>query len=412
MTTTEDERMSHTVQHTPWSERVRMPTPKRELDRRWAAVRTAMASEGIEVLIVHNHVDNLGGYVKYLGDIASSGGYPLTFVFPLEDAMTMVAHGPHGRARDVSPTADPLFYGIKQIVGTWSFASASYTAQYDPEAIAKAVKPYAPARIGILGMAQFPHLWMTYLQEALPKAEFVDASYLVDPIKAVKSEDEQRAIRATIEMQKAAFEAGLDAIEPGRREWEVIAAIAAATRDRGSVGGVLMIGSAPPGHPGMIDMPRHHNRVLQAGDQMTLLVEPSSVDGYFAEIGRTIVIGSANDALLEEHEFALAAYQRTVNHLRPGASSSAIFSDYNAFMEEHGRPPEQRLHAHGQGYDIVERPLIRSDEPMLIEQGMFLAVHPFYVHGGAALLLCDYVLIGSDGASAPLHGVEQKVFEV
>jgi hypothetical protein len=39
-------------------------------------------------------------------------------------------------------------------------------------------------------------------------------------------------------------------------------------------------------------------------------------------------------------------------------------------MRAHGRELEQRLHAHGQGYDYVERPLIRDDETMRLEAGM------------------------------------------
>jgi hypothetical protein len=37
---------------------------------------------------------------------------------------------------------------------------------------------------------------------------------------------------------------------------------------------------------------------------------------------------------------------------------------------------EKRLHSHGQEYDLVERPLIRWDEEMVIEKNMVLAVHP------------------------------------
>ena len=47
-------------------------------------------------------------------------------------------------------------------------------------------------------------------------------------------------------------------------------------------------------------------------------------------------------------------------------------------MRGRGLPPELRLYAHGQGYDMVERPLIRDDETMPLEAGMCLAVHPGY----------------------------------
>ena len=44
--------------------------------------------------------------------------------------------------------------------------------------------------------------------------------------------------------------------------------------------------------------------------------------------------------------------------------------------QKHGYRPERRLYAHGQGYDLVERPLIREDEPMKIKAGMNITVHP------------------------------------
>ena len=56
--------------------------------------------------------------------------------------------------------------------------------------------------------------------------------------------------------------------------------------------------------------------------------------------------------------------------------------------------------------------MIRADESMTIGENMFLAVHPGYVRSGSAFWLCDNVLVRSDGASPPLHGIEQKIFEV
>ena len=65
--------------------------------------------------------------------------------------------------------------------------------------------------------------------------------------------------------------------------------------------------------------------------------------------------------------------------LKPGAPCKDVFEAYNAFMRKNGRPEEKRLHCHGQGYDLVERPLIRSDEPMKIEKDMNIVVHPTYI---------------------------------
>jgi hypothetical protein len=75
-------------------------------------------------------------------------------------------------------------------------------------------------------------------------------------------------------------------------------------------------------------------------------------------------------------------------------------------MHRNGRPEETRLYCHGQGYDLVERPLIRHDEPMVIEKEMNIVVHPTYVHKGI-----NY-LIGSNGPGERLHRFPETVIEV
>ena len=75
-------------------------------------------------------------------------------------------------------------------------------------------------------------------------------------------------------------------------------------------------------------------------------------------------------------------------------------------------PPELRLYAHGQGYDLVERPLIRCDEGMTIEQHMNLAVHPGYETASIFAVICDNYLIESDSAGDCLHKTPKQVFEI
>lgn len=394
------------------SERVRAATPEAELDRRWAAVREAMRRDGFDVLVVHNHVDNIGGYVKYFSDVPSTGGYPVTVVFPADEPITLVAHGAQGEERLLSPNEDPTLYGVKRMLSTYSFGSASYTRTYDAEQVVRALAPYASGEIGLVGFAQLPHAFFEHLREQLPRARFRDASDLVDPIKANKSEYEMECVYHSVAMQQEIFWATLDAIRPGRREWEIMAVAAGVAREWGSQAGVLMIGSGSDGQPAILNVPRNQNRELCAGDLLTVLIESAGPDGYFAEVGRTIVIGPADDALLEEHEFTLHAWREGVAALQSGGSAAKLFDDYNAFMAANDRPGEERLHAHSQGYDIVERPLVRNDETLTLETGMLLAYHPYYVHDNRAMWLCDNVVLTKDGPTGPLHNIEQKVFEV
>ena len=58
------------------------------------------------------------------------------------------------------------------------------------------------------------------------------------------------------------------------------------------------------------------------------------------------------------------AQTHTLRLIKPGASCADVAAAHDDYMRARGLPPELRLYAHGQGYDLVERPLIRADETM------------------------------------------------
>jgi Xaa-Pro aminopeptidase len=93
-------------------------------------------------------------------------------------------------------------------------------------------------------------------------------------------------------------------------------------------------------------------------------------------------------------------------------SCREIHLAHNGYMEKQSLPPELRLYAHGQGYDMVERPLIRSDETMTIEAGMNLAVHPGYETPSIFAVICDNYIVESDGPGACLHRTPKQIFEI
>ena len=104
------------------SERLQTPISTAELQRRWAAVRAAMEREQIDVLLMQNNNDHMGGYVKYFTDLPATNGYPLTVVFPRDDLMTLVSQGPFGAVTDPPVNGDGVQRGIKQWLTTPSFA--------------------------------------------------------------------------------------------------------------------------------------------------------------------------------------------------------------------------------------------------------------------------------------------------
>src|SRR6266849_5355519 len=92
----------------------------------------------------------------------------------------------------------------------------------------------------------------------------------------------------------------------------------------------------------------------------------------------------------------------TIAEAAVGQASQEMKDEF-AFMRKNKRPEEKRLHSHGQGYDMVERPLIRHDETMSIGKNMNMVCHPTYVTERTYNWCCDNFLIGDSGVAEKLH---------
>src|SRR5690349_6774859 len=202
------------------SERLNTPISDAELERRWRAVRSAMAREKIDVLLMQNNNDHMGGYVKYFTDMPATNGYPNTVIFPKDDDMTVVCQGPFNG--DSRPPGD-VWRGVKRMLTTPSYESAHYTQNYDPELAAKALAPYAKATIGFVGIYQMSFAMGDFIMKKFSGARFVDASEMVDRVKVIKSAEELELVRRCAIMQDGSMKAAFAAIKPGMRDTEVAA---------------------------------------------------------------------------------------------------------------------------------------------------------------------------------------------
>jgi Xaa-Pro aminopeptidase len=395
------------------SERLNTPISTAELERRWSAVRKAMEAEKVDVLLMQNNNDHMGGYVKYFTDLPATNGYPNTVVFPRDDGMTLINQGPFGMVKELPKDGDGVRRGVKTWMTTPSYASAYYTAPYDAELAAKALAPYAGGTIGLVGGYQMSVALVDYLRNGrFSNSKFVDASDLVDRIKVIKSPEEIELIKRAARMQDGAMRAAFAAVEPGMREADISGIAEAYSRRHGGENGIYLCASAALGTPSQIAQRHFQNRVIQQGDYLMLLVEDSGPGGYYTELGRTCVVGKVPQQMKDEFAFTLEARRFTLNLLKPGASCKMIWDEYNAFMKKNGRPEEARLYCHGQGYDLVERPLVRNDEPMPIQKNMNIVVHPTYVHRNIASWVCDNYMIEAGGPSERLHHFPEEIVEL
>lgn len=392
------------------SERLQTPISTAELERRWAAIRAVMEREKVDVLLMQNNNDHMGGYVKWFTDMPATNGYPQTVVFPRDDEMTVVTQGPFGG--DGRPPAD-VWRGVRRLLTTPSYESAHYTQFYDPELAATALKPYAKGRIGFVGIYQMSFALGDFIMRKFPSARYVDASEMVDRIKVIKSPEELELIRRAAVMQDGAMRAAFDAVRPGMRDTEVAAVAQHYSQTQGSENGIYLCASMPLGKPSKFGQRHMQNRVIRKGDQIALLVEDSGPGGMYTELGRSCVVGQkVPQQMKDELAFCIESRKVTLDMLKPGTPCKDIWHAFNAFMRRHGRPEEARLYCHGQGYDLVERPLIRDDEPWTIQKDMNIVVHPTYAYYGYLNWLCDNYIIGGNGPMERLHKFPEEVVEV
>src|SRR6266850_7153678 len=307
------------------NERINHPISTAELERRWAAVRAAMAEHGIDALLMQSNNDWIGGYVKYFTDVPATNGYPVTVVFPKDERMTVIAQGPMGVVREFPPPGDPVRRGTARFMGMPSYASCAYTAEYDAQLAEQVLEKYSGGTIGLLGRAAMSFALGDYLKRVLLRAKFVDASDMVDRIKAIKSPEELERIRRTAMMQDKAMEETFAAVKPGMRELEVAAIAEHVGHKHGSEQGLFLAGSGPVGTAAVFANRYQQNRVLREGDQFTILIENNGPGGFYTELGRTCVLGRASQEMKDEFAFVLEAQKFTLDRMKPGAKCCENF---------------------------------------------------------------------------------------
>ena len=381
-----------------------------ELERRWKAARKKMREHKIDFLIMRNDEEFMGGYVRWFSDFPARHSYPFTVIFPVDDEMTTINCGNLPPSDYYPPQWAAR--GIKRRLGAPYFCSLYYTDTMDAELAVGVLKEKKGATIGLVGRSSIPIPFYEYLRKHLPGYKFVEFTDPIDRLKAIKSPEELEFIKETARMQDEAMEHVRKSIRPGRRDFEIYAEAQYATSMRGSTRQLLLIGSNPPGVVIRWQVRHMQNRVIREGDQVNVLIETNGVGGFYTEIGRVFSLGKPAQALVDAMGYCLEAQNFALGLIKPGADCKEIWDAVNEFLRKGDYQPEKRLFAHGQGYHLVERPAIRYDEPMKIEAGMNLTVHPWAINDKAWSVVTDNYIVTKTGVSECLHKTQKEVIVI
>jgi Xaa-Pro aminopeptidase len=384
-----------------------------EMERRRSAVRAEMRDRSIDAIVVQASNDWLGGYLRWFVGLPANNAYPRAAVVPVEGPISLVQQGPFDGVTELDGT-DDSYPGVGRLLTTPSYVTAAVTAHYDSDLIVGELRRLGCRTVAVVAPTAMYHGFVDGLTAALTSAgvTVVDATDWVDEVKAIKSPEEQQLIRQTAELQDEVLTAVKAHIRPGMRDFEVAAFAQYQAHLAGAEQGIYLGSSAPVGHAATFLPGWQQGRTIRAGDVFTMLIETNGPGGHYTELSRPTAMGPAPAELKDAWALAAEAQQHSLGLLRPGVSSADVHASHNEFMAAAGMSEEKRLYAHGQGHDMVERPLIRQDETMRIAAGMSLTVHPSVKTGAAFVAVVDNYLVGADGPGQCIHRTPKQIIEI
>jgi Xaa-Pro aminopeptidase len=268
------------------------------------------------------------------------------------------------------------------------------------------------AEFDVLPVQQFQRL-----ETALPDVQWTDGSMLIRETRMIKSDAEIAAIREAARVIDIAFEAAIEALEPGMAEYELMAVIESVIRRNGHMGimrmrgynqeiitGMVGAGSSaamptyfdgPAGGQGLGPAsPQSAGRRPIGRDEPILIDIGCCIDGYVIDQTRTAVIGSLPDDLQRAYEMSETILRQTESRLRPGTVCEDLYAEAIEFVRREGLSDhfmgwgadQVKFLGHGIGLEVDELPVLAKGFRYPLAPGMVIAIEPKFTFPGRGVV--------------------------
>jgi Xaa-Pro dipeptidase len=290
-------------------------------------------------------------------------------------------------------------------------ADVHHISVHSPAALADRLREGRPARLGVAHYELLPEMLMNEFSSALPRAEIVSATRLMDDVRLVKSEWEIDRMRQVADLVAAGWQAFVDVLEPGVPEYAIVAAVEAAIKELGAEDNFMLIAS---GGDEVRGMTAPSPRTLQPGDMVRTELTPQ-LNGYWLQICRSATVGKASDAQRRSFDLFNEAVEAGLAAVRPGVTAHEVARAQNDVFRARGlgeycTSQYTRVRGHGHGLHVDETPIIEGNETELPENAVFI-IHPnTYTPIAGYHVLGDPVRVTRNGAEI-LISTERKLFE-
>jgi Xaa-Pro aminopeptidase len=232
---------------------------------------------------------------------------------------------------------------------------------------------------------------------ALFRGSVTPLADVVEQLRQVKDDTEVAAIRAAAALASAALAEVLETIRVGDREIDIAARLESALRVRGSEWHPFqtIVASGPRA---ALPHARSSAREIARGD-LLLIDFGARVDGYCADITRTVGIGELDDRQRVVYDLVREAQLRAREGLRSGMTGTegdALARDLIA-ARGYGDAFGHSL-GHGLGLEVHEAPRLAVTADTLLPVGAVVTVEPgIYLQGWGGVRLEDDVWLAPGG---------------
>ncbi|MDY6761622.1 MAG: Xaa-Pro peptidase family protein [Candidatus Nanohaloarchaea archaeon] len=219
--------------------------------------------------------------------------------------------------------------------------------------------------------------------------------FLAD-LRAVKEEPEIAAIGSAIQITEGVLSEALQRIDQNTTEAALAGILGHGMRDRGGM----------PGFPSIVASgsraahPHHAPRDVPVGEDVVLFDIGARVDGYVADIARTVYVGEPPDRFREAYTAVAEAQEAAEQQLEAGVDAAAVDEAARDALAAAGYE-EGYPHAggHGVGLSVHESPKISTSSEDTLEAGNVVTLEPgVYFDGEFGVRIEDIYVIEEDGA--------------
>jgi Xaa-Pro aminopeptidase len=239
----------------------------------------------------------------------------------------------------------------------------------------------------------------------------VSATADVEELRRVKTAEEIGYIKQACDLADRGYQRFVEAAEPGMREYELVAEVEAFLKENGAEDNFMLIAS---GGTEVVGMKPPTERKFQKGDSITTELTPQ-VNGYYAQICRTLVLGDPSQAQLQSFDIFSEAQCAAQDLIRPGITAADAARAQNDVFRKYGYgdytgAKYTRVRGHCLGLYPDETPHILEDVDYVLKQDMVVIAHPnTYLPLSGYMVFGDTLLITETG-NTRLNKTEKKLF--